>query len=65
MSAVSADIFHHIERNRPIQIKRRDVKDIFGSLGRHIIQKHLGTFAVRVHEGQTLAVFDILNRHIF
>ena len=62
--AVVADIFHHVEPDGVVSIKRSEIHDVFDALVRDKIEELFGGRSVRVDESQSLAVLDVLDRHV-
>ena len=64
VALVVADVLHDVERDRVLQVEGGEVHDILDAVLGDIVEKPLDRPAVRVDEGESLAVAQVLYRHI-
>ncbi len=65
MPSFWTNVFHNIERNWIFHIKWCEIYNIVNTLLRYVLKKEICRFTVRIDEGETITIANILNRKVF
>ena len=63
MPELGADLFERVERDRMIEIERREIDHVVDALFGHEIEHPLREFAVRIDDRETVTGADVVDRH--